>query len=264
MFYSKKYDWSWLGDYTLKVQGYYDSMKDLENLQMPDFDEGNSTLEWFSRQQPPDYSMFNLKSKPYGPEWEQGTFLYDLNTTMYNVAMGKLMVLNQLKNGYPDLQGQDSVFKESLLKIKETIGSLNTGAKELQSTFKAKLDEAGPWIELHNDFTYNACVLIFLFVSAQAVFLVMTSIPRYSKFLRFSNFMWITNVMALCCFAVSTHFQSQYASVNHDMCLLFEPVSTGAEIPRTFMPESLQGVMDVCVHQPEDQQDLNTLFHFDY
>lgn len=43
-------------------------MRSFINFKVPGFDDGDSVLQLFSSQKPPDYDDFKIKTKPYSPE----------------------------------------------------------------------------------------------------------------------------------------------------------------------------------------------------
>lgn len=106
--------------------------------------------------------------------------------------------------------------------MKENIESLHNGATILQSAFKNHLVEVAPWVGFHNNFSNSSCVVIFLMFIAQILLIAAQSVPKFKYFSKFNFLLWISTFLALISIAISSRTQSSFASVNHDLCLLFK------------------------------------------
>jgi hypothetical protein len=136
-------------------------------------------------------------------------------------------LLNGIRKNYPGLQKDEAEFKANLHLIKETVDSFNVGALDLKESFKNHLMEVDPWVSVHNMFTNSVCVLLFMIFIAQCGLLIGQNTPKYKHIRKYNYFIWVSTFAGLTCLSISSHFQGSYASVNHDMCLLFKLKPTG-------------------------------------
>ena len=75
IFTSGKYDWQWVKDFTSQIYLGFNSIVAFKGFKAPNFDDGESELELFSDEQPPDYSSLGVYTKPYGPISNPGSIL---------------------------------------------------------------------------------------------------------------------------------------------------------------------------------------------
>jgi hypothetical protein len=181
-----------------------------------------------------------------------------MEKAIYEIAFTKLNLLFVMKNNYPEMKKFDSSFKASLEAVKDKLEIFNIGALQLREAFDSHLTEIKPWVHSLNAFTYNASILIFIGTCMQIILLISQSIPKYTHFKKYNWFLWIASFASLTAYTFALHFQGNFASVNHDVCLLFnQNVSNDHPLPKSFIPESLHPLIDVCVHNPEHMRNLD-------
>lgn len=166
--------------------------------------------------------------------------MYSFSNIVKKIAWKKLDLLDVIRNNYPSLAKKSAEFKTELETMKENIETLHNGAITLQAAFKNHLMEVSPWVSFHNNFSNSTCVIIFLMYVCQVVLIGLQNLPKFKHLTRFNFLLWLTTFVALICISISSRMQSNFASVNHDMCLLFKQNSTDGEpLPRTFIPSNL-------------------------
>lgn len=123
---------------------------------------------------------------------------------------------------YPTMKNFDSSFKASLQIVKDRIDTFNVGALQLRESFGNHLTEVSPWVHSLNGYTYNSSLAVFIGILIQIGLLIAQAIPRFAHFRKYNFILWIISFVSLTLFCFSLHFQGNFASVNHDICLLFK------------------------------------------
>lgn len=90
--------------------------------------------------------------------------------------------------------------------MKDNVESLNTGALQLETSFKDHLSEVEPWTTIINTFTNSVCVLTFIFMFTICALLIAQNIPRFAYVKKYNFLIWISTMICLTGICMSSHF----------------------------------------------------------
>jgi hypothetical protein len=138
--------------------------------------------------------------------------------------------------------------------VQNMLDHFEAGANLLETETSQKLSVVEPWANGHNVLVQVAARTIMVFTLLQIIIFYVLSRPKLQKYKSCSHYIWLSNYLslALVCFIAS--YQSQYSSVNHDMCVLFDSKTADDPVPEQFIPSNLQDLVDVCIDRSNASQ----------